>query len=475
LAAPVALLTVLGLALTSIPAAAADLPGAGSATEVPTTSDRYGTAAQAAFEAFPGGASVAVLASGETFADALAAAPLAAFYDAPILLTRQSTLPPSTAGALEALGVADVIVMGGPGAVGFDVSNGLELEYQVSRVAGPDRYATAAQAALDAFPGGADLALLASGETFADALAAAPLAAFYDAPILLTRQGATPAATLAALRTLGVADIVVMGGPGAIGFDQTNRLELDYQVSRVAGDDRYGTAAQAALDAFPAGADFAVLASGETFPDALAAAPLAAAFDAPILLTRNAGIPAATSAALDSLGIAQVLVMGGSGAISTAVTDELALRYGVRRIAGGSETTREVEVFFSNVTLGDPCGEVFPVRRTVPLVSALESSLEDLLEGPTAAERAQGYSSWFSSETDGMLRNASVDYGVALVDFDDLRSVIPNASTSCGSAALVSSLDRTTLQFPPIVEVEYSLEGDRGAFYEWLQLVEPGS
>jgi len=460
-----ALLALMGLLLTSVPAAA---------QTAPTTPDRYGTAAQAAFDAFPAGADVAVLASGEDFADALAAAPLAAAFDAPVLLTGRTVLPPATAAALAELGVADVLVMGGTAAVGVEVTNGLELDYQVSRVAGADRYGTAARAALDAFPDGADVAVLASGEGFADALAAAPLAAAYDAPILLTSRNSTPAVTLAALAELEVADVLVMGGTAAVGTAVSNGLELDYQVSRVAGADRYGTAAQAAQDAFPTGAAVAVLASGEDFPDALAAAPLAAAYDAPILLTGRNATPEVTLGALAELGVADVLVLGGPAAISTEVTNRLELTYQVSRIAGGSSELLAVEVFFANTGLGDPCGGVFPVSRTVAAAAPLQPTLEALLAGPSAAEQALGYEGWFSAETEGLLRDVRVESGVAHVDFaTQLRLVIPNASTSCGSAGLLAQLDRTVTQFPTVDEARFSLGGDETAFYEWLQLVPP--
>lgn len=460
-----ALLALLGLLLTSVPAAA---------QTAPTTPDRYGTAAQAAFDAFPAGADVAVLASGEDFADALAAAPLAAAYDAPVLLTGRTVLPPATSAALAELGVADVLVMGGTAAVGTDVSNALELDHQVSRVAGSDRFGTAARAALDAFPGGADVAVLASGEGFADALSAAPLAAAYDAPILLTRRTTTPAATLSALAELGVADVLVMGGTAAVGTEVSNALELDYQVSRVAGADRYGTAAQAAREAFLGGADVAVLASGEDFPDALAAAPLAAAYDAPILLTGRSATPAATLDALADLGVADVLVLGGTAAVSTEVTNRLELTYQVTRVAGGSAEPQAVQVHFANAGLGDPCGEVFPVSRTVAAAAPLRPTLEALLAGPSAAERALGYEGWFSAATAGLLRDVRVESGVARVDFDpQLRLVIPNASTSCGSAGLLAQLDETVTQFPTVDEARYSLGGDEAAFYAWLQLSPP--
>ena len=125
-------------------------------------------------------------------------------------------------------------------------------------------------------------------------------------------------------------------------------------------------------------------------------------------------------------------------------------------------------------TLGDPCGQVFPVSRTVAAAAPLRPTLEALLAGPSAAEQALGYEGWFSAETEGLLRDVRVDSGVAHVDLEaQLRTVIPNASTSCGSAGLLAQLDQTVTQFPTVIEPRYSLGGDEAAFYEWLQLVPP--
>lgn len=240
--------------------------------------------------------------------------------------------------------------------------------------------------------------------------------------------------------------------------------------------DRYGTAARAALDAFPDGTAVAVLASGQDFADALAAAPLAAAYDAPILLTAPGSLPQVTRAALVELGVADVLVMGGPAAVSLQVTNALSVDHQVSRVAGTASpapATTAVQVFFPNTSLGDPCGEVFPVTRTVPADAPLEPTLRALLAGPTATEREQGYGGWFSEQTEGLLRSVRIDSGTALVDVADLREVIPNASTSCGSAALLAQLDRTVTQFPTVEQARYSLEGEHGGFYEWLQLAQP--
>lgn len=145
---------------------------------------------------------------------------------------------------------------------------------------------------------------------------------------------------------------------------------------------------------------------------------------------------------------------------------------------GTSEATppsrRTVEVYFSNEELGDPCGDVFAVTRDVPATAPLRGTLEALLAGPTADERADGYGGWFGEETATLLAGVRLEDHRALVSFrSSLPEVIPNASTSCGSAALLGALDATLTQFPEVDGAWYDLEGDRDAFYEWLQLSAP--
>ena len=135
----------------------------------------------------------------------------------------------------------------------------------------------------------------------------------------------------------------------------------------------------------------------------------------------------------------------------------------------------EVDIYLTNDTLGDPCTDVFPVPRTVAADDPLTGALEALLAGPTDAERDEGYWSWFSDETEGMLRSVEIVAGTVMVDLEDLRPVIPNASTSCGSSILLGQLDTTTLAVAEgAASVLYLIEGEHDVFYEWLQLVPPG-
>jgi Sporulation and spore germination len=97
------------------------------------------------------------------------------------------------------------------------------------------------------------------------------------------------------------------------------------------------------------------------------------------------------------------------------------------------------------------------------------AALRQLLAGPTATERGNGYWSFFSDATATMLRGVRIANGVARADFADFSRIIPNASSSSGSAALLAELDATLKQFGTVRTTVYSFNGDVAAFYEWLQ------
>lgn len=115
-------------------------------------------------------------------------------------------------------------------------------------------------------------------------------------------------------------------------------------------------------------------------------------------------------------------------------------------------------------------GALRPAYRLVPeSPGVLRAALDALLAGPTPAERDASFGSWFSEETEGMVRSVIIDGGHAVIDFDDLRAVIPSASTSAGSERLLSQLDATVFQFRTVETVEYRIEGSCEDFNEWLQ------
>ena len=133
------------------------------------------------------------------------------------------------------------------------------------------------------------------------------------------------------------------------------------------------------------------------------------------------------------------------------------------------ETT--VEVYFS-VGDGSDCGEVGAFNRTVSGGAdgvTVEAALTELVAGPTADEEGAGASSFFSPATADALRLVTLHDGLLLVDLQPLQTLIPNASTSCGSAALRAQLDTTVFQFPEVERVRYQIEGSCDTFHHWLQ------
>lgn len=173
---------------------------------------------------------------------------------------------------------------------------------------------------------------------------------------------------------------------------------------------------------------------------------------------------AAAAAALLAAASLAACGSGPAGTTTTAATTAPP----VTAPATTPQRTAEVSVFMPRGDPGPDCDRVRPVARTVPAPAVLRAAMAALLRGPTPAERRAGYGGWFSADTAGALRGVTLRDGVARIDFADLRPLIPNASSSCGSALLLAQLDRTATQFPAVRRAVYSLEGDAGAFYEWL-------
>nr|BFF11754.1 hypothetical protein GCM10025699_30570 [Microbacterium flavescens] len=236
---------------------------------------------------------------------------------APTLLTQQNSVPSATAAALWTLAPTTIRIIGGEGAVSRSVARQLSAYGTVERIGGADRYETSALVAAK-FPKNLPILFVATGETFPDALAGSAAAARAQAPILLTRSTALPAVTAAALRSLAPRTVVVLGGPGAVSNAVVSAITaIVPDTTRIGGADRYETAAAIAQayerDSSP------LLATGQTFPDALAGGALAGHLGAPLLLTKSTSLPPSTSAALDRLSPQGISILGGTGAVSQAV------------------------------------------------------------------------------------------------------------------------------------------------------------
>lgn len=299
--------------------------------------DRIATAIEASKHAFPDGAEAVVIATSEQWPDALGGAALAGAVKGPLLLVPKDRLPDAVAAEIARLGAKKVYLLGGTGAVSASVQKALERmapaeQDFVERIAGVDRYETARKVASRVVqimgPDFGGVAFVARGDLFPDALGAGPLAAAAVRPVLLVdRTKGADAALIGTLKAANVQRVVVLGGAVAVPDSVRSTLEqlVPCSTERWWGPDRYETAAYVARESVKAGLrwDGLGIATGEKFPDALAAGPALATKGSVLLLTKTSSLPAATQAALSAHAaeIKLVRFFGGTGAISDAARE----------------------------------------------------------------------------------------------------------------------------------------------------------
>lgn len=292
--------------------------GEGMLAERFAGSSRYTTAIAVSRETFAPGVPVAYVATGLAFPDALAAAAAAGAQGGPVLLVPGTTISGATLDELKRLDPKRIVVVGGEAAVSDDVVGALMGVAPTVRLGGSNRFSTAALIADDAFDAGVPIAYVATGRDFPDALAAAAAAGAQGGPVLLSEKDSLPAATRNALISLQPEEIVVVGGTNAIGTAVEAELATLASTRRVAGTNRYDTAAK--LADFVSAPSTVFVATGLSFPDALAGAAAAGALGVPLLLTQPDAVPGPTSLALRSLSPDKVVVLGGTSVIGDYVS-----------------------------------------------------------------------------------------------------------------------------------------------------------
>lgn len=204
------------------------------------------------------------------------------------------------------------------------------------RYAGADRYNTAISVA-SAF-GTSDVVYLSRGDSQADAVAGGKLP---NGPLLLVNDSPTVQKNVAeAITKLKATKVVVLGGTGAVSDAAVKAVAGKATVTRIAGANRFETAAEISKNLFPKGKTSAkvYLANGITLVDALVGGTMTDG--APILLTNGSGtLPAATLNEIKRLKPSEVVALGGEGAVLPAELSAAATANG----AGGGMSKADAE------------------------------------------------------------------------------------------------------------------------------------
>ncbi|MBQ1342134.1 MAG: cell wall-binding repeat-containing protein, partial [Erysipelotrichaceae bacterium] len=223
----------------------------------------------------------------------------------------------------------------------------------ITRVAGSNRFGTSFAISdtilMNSGNDKHDCVILANGDNFADALAGSYLAAVKGAPIIITRAAKVSEVNAYIKSVLNKGGtIYVLGGTAAVPESSLAGLS-GYDIKRLAGNNRYGTNLEILKEAGVEG-DTILIATGINYADSLSAS----ATGLPMLLVKG----------LDSLNDDQkaflkenkgkkFVVLGGVGAVSSNIENELK-KYGeVERIAGDNRFATSVEIaeyFFKEAT-----------------------------------------------------------------------------------------------------------------------------
>lgn len=209
----------------------------------------------------------------------------------------------------------------------------------VNRIAGADRYAQAIAVSSAGFAA-SDLAYVATGERFADALSTSTVGASRHAPLLLTPRDTLATGLVSELKRLGVKNVVVVGGTEAVSEAVAQALATGSgaTVTRIGGVDRFEVSRALIGDGrfgMPKSTSMFV-ATGADFPDALTAAPAAVQDGSPVLLV-NGGASALTSVESEFLldfAVREVTVAGGPVSVSEALLKDFTVRFAAERLAG---------------------------------------------------------------------------------------------------------------------------------------------
>lgn len=266
----------------------------------------------------------AVLVRDDDYPDALVAGPLAANYNAPILMTPTKQVPHRVVDALRTHGFTKVILVGNPGAISAGAASQLQnAGFQVQRLGGQDRYRTAGAVAdhlLAARGQDKSDVYLATGVDYPDALSASSAAIKNVGVVLLTPRRTVDGTSQGWMNSAKAAKVVAVGGPAVTAAERSVHLD-----EKQVGVDRYETAEKVASAYFPPNPGRIAVATGKDFPDATLAASLTARTGSPLVLTRTDTLTQPTTQFLtrNRASVRKVDVVGGKSAVTEKVRGEI--------------------------------------------------------------------------------------------------------------------------------------------------------
>lgn len=246
----------------------------------------------------------------------------------------------------------------------------------INRIAGENRYETAALISKTGWTKTTNNIILATGEDFPDSLCAAPLAAKLKAPILLTDKNELNDFTQKEISRLKPKKVYIIGGQGVVTENVEDEIKsMHVNVVRIGGSNRYETSMNIAKLLGKSKKVFVV--TGENYPDALSIAPISAKESMPIILANNDANSEYLQEFLENNDIDKSYIIGGPKTLNDDVLKKLpncTRIYGDNRYDTNTKIINEFsdELNLKNVYMCT--GENFPDALSCASLAGLKSS-----------------------------------------------------------------------------------------------------
>ena len=193
-------------------------------------------------------------------------------------------------------------------------------------IIGTNRYDTAVKTSKKGW-NTADTAIISNGSAIVDALAATPLAAYKDAPVLLTEKDTLKDVTKNELKRLGVGKVYIIGGSSVISKNVQSQIEkMGISVERISGSNRYATSVAIANEMKSEGANIdqvAVVNGVSGLADAISFGAAAGQKNIPIILSDKNGKTTGAAKILSDDKVEKTYIIGGKNAVPESVESSL--------------------------------------------------------------------------------------------------------------------------------------------------------
>lgn len=261
-----------------------------------------------------------IIASGEDYGYALLATPLSRIKDGPILLSKKTSLDPSTISEIKRLKASKAILIGSTGVIGSGVDKQLKsIGVGITRISGTDRYDISRKVA--ELVGVKNGIVIAGNLNYPDILSMANIASIKAMPILFSPQKALHPSIATFLKGKSIPVSYLVGGTNILSAAIEKNTPNSIRLSAI---NCYSNNLNI-LNQFAPNLifDTIYLTSDKAYAEAICGSALAAKNNSPIFIVDKNTIAKSTIDFIKNIKVKHIVIIGGEGILSKAVENEL--------------------------------------------------------------------------------------------------------------------------------------------------------